>query len=88
MSASEAIYVLCAVTSLVTAGLLLRTYLRRRTPLLLWSCVSFACLAVNNVLVYLDLVLFKAIDLSGPRAITGAVGMMVLLVGLIWEGEA
>lgn len=89
MSLPEAIYLLCAATSLVTAGVLLRTYVTRRTPLLLWSCVGFAGLAVNNVLVYVDLVLFKTtMDLSTPRAVAGAAGMLALLAGLIWEGDS
>ena len=38
---AEAIYLLSALTSLVAGGLLLRYYLTRRTPLLLWSCIGF-----------------------------------------------
>ena len=74
------------MTSLAAAGLLLRYYLARRTPLLLWSCTAFAALAVNNVLVFTDLVLFPDFDLSFARACVGMAGMVVLLFGLIWEG--
>ena len=88
MSAPEAIYLLSALTSLVAAWLLLRYYLSRRTPLLLWSCIGFAGLALNNVLVYADLVLFPGLDLSLERTIAGAVGMLALLYGLIWEAGA
>jgi hypothetical protein len=84
---AEAIYLLCAATSLIAAILLLRMFLARRTPLLLWSCLGFIGLAVNNVLVYTDLVLFKAVDLSLVRALAGAIGMLVLLAGLIWEAD-
>jgi hypothetical protein len=87
VSAPEAIYLLSALTSLVAAWLLLRYYLARRTPLLLWSCIGFAGLALNNVLVYADLVLFPALDLSLERTVAGAVGMVALLYGLIWEAE-
>src|SRR5688572_22592211 len=58
MTIAEAIYLLCALTSLGAAFLLLRYFRRRRTRLLLWSAVSFAGLALNNVLVYVDLGLF------------------------------
>ena len=85
MTAAEAIYLLCAVTSLVAAVLLLRYYLARRTPLLLWSCLGFLGLAVNNVLVYVDLVLIPQTDLSLIRTIAGAAGMLALVYGLIWE---
>lgn len=85
MSAPEAIYLLSALTSLAAAWLLLRNYLARRTPLLLWSCIGFAGLALNNVLVYADVVVFPTVDLSLARTVAGAVGMVALLYGLIWE---
>jgi hypothetical protein len=87
MSIAESIYLLCAVTSLAAALLLLRTYLGRGTPLLLWSCIGFIGLAVNNVLVYADLVLFKGVDLSLPRTLAGVVGMLVMLYGFVWESD-
>ena len=84
---AEAIYVLCAVTSLLAAGLLLRYYLARRTPLLLWSCIGFVGLAINNVMVYVDLVVFSEIDLSLARTLSGALGMIAMLYGFIWEAK-
>lgn len=86
MKPAEFIYLLCAATSLVAAWMLLRYYLLSRTPLLLWSCIGFAGLAVNNVLVFLDLVLFPGIDLSLARTAAGTIGMMALVYGLIREG--
>jgi hypothetical protein len=85
---AEAIYLLSAATCLVAAAMLLRQYLRRRTPLLLWSFIAFVGLSVNNVLVYVDLVLVTDVDFSTPRAATSAVAMLVLVYGLIWEGSA
>lgn len=85
MTVSETIYLACAATSLATAGLLFRTYVQRRTPLLLWSGIAFIFLGLNNVLVFTDLVLFKTIDLSLPRAFTGALSMLILLGALILE---
>jgi len=82
---AEAIYLLCAVTSLVSAGLLLRYYVTRRTPLLLWSCIGFLGLAVNSVMVYADLVVFSEVDLSLPRTLAGTVGMVAMLYGFIAE---
>jgi hypothetical protein len=84
---AEAIYLLCAATSLVAAGMLLRHYRRRRTKLLLWSCVGFVGLSINNVLVYLDLVLFTGVDLSLVRTAIGAAAMLMLVYGLIWEAS-
>jgi hypothetical protein len=85
MTIAEGIYLLCAATSLVAAAMLLRQYRRRRTRLLLWSCIGFFGLAVNNVLVYVDLVLFTGVDLSVIRSAAGAAAMVALLYGLISE---
>ena len=82
---AEAIYLLCAVTSLVAAVLLLRQYRARRTPLLLWSCIGFFGLALNNILVFVDFTLLTGMDLSLVRAIAGMSGILILLYGLIWE---
>ena len=87
MGTAETIYLLCAATSLVAAFMLFRYYLRRRTPLLLWSFIAFLGLATNNVLVFVDLVVYPTINLSLPRAVAGAFGMLALVYGLIWEAE-
>jgi hypothetical protein len=85
MTTAKTIYLLCAATSLVVAMMLLRQYLKSRTRLLLWSLISFAGLAVNNVLVYVDLVMYTGVDLSLYRSAAGAIAMAVMLYGLIWE---
>jgi len=87
MTTAEAIYLLCAATSLVAATLLLRHYTARRTPLLLWSCIGFFGLAINNVLVFVDFALVPDRDFALPRTLAGAVAMIVLVFGLIWEAE-
>jgi hypothetical protein len=84
---AEAIYLLSAFTSLLAAGLLLRYYLSRRSALLLWSCIGFFGLAINSVMVYVDLVLFSEVDLSLPRTLAGTIGMVVMLYGFIWEAK-
>ena len=88
MTIAEVIYLLCATTSLLVAALLLRQYLKRRTRLLLWSVAAFAGLAANNVLVYVDLVMFTGVDLSVYRGITGTVAMGTMVYGLVWETRA
>ena len=82
---AEAIYLLCAITSLVAAVLLLRQYQARRTPLLLWSCIGFFGLAVNNMLVFVDFALLTGSDIALARALAGVGAILVLLYGLIWE---
>jgi hypothetical protein len=83
MSPAEAIYVMCAATSLMAAVLLFRQYAARRTPLLFWTALAFVGLAVNNVLLYIDLGVFTGIDLTLPRTLAGAAAMVTLLFGLI-----
>jgi hypothetical protein len=84
---AEAIYLLSAITSLVACGLLLRHYVNRRTPLLLWSCIGFFGLAANNVLVYVDLVLFVEVNLAAIRTVIGAAAMVLMLSGFILEAD-
>jgi Family of unknown function (DUF5985) len=84
----EAVYLLCAATSIACAALLLRGYLRQRTRLLLWSSLCFGLLALNNALLFVDLILVPtAIDLSLWRSLTALAGVAVLLFGLIWESR-
>lgn len=85
MTIADAIYLLCAGTSLLAAWLLLRHYRARRTRLLLWSSVAFVGLAANNVLVFLDYSVAPDVDLSLPRTLAGVFAMLTLVAGLIWE---
>jgi hypothetical protein len=82
---AETVYVLCALTSILCAGLLLRGYRRTNVRLLFWTGACFVGLAVNNVLLFLDLVMVPAIDLSLWRGLSACAAMSVLIFGLIWE---
>jgi hydrogenase/urease accessory protein HupE len=81
----QAVYVLCAMTSVFCAGLLARRYRQSRTPLLRWSMWCFVALAVNNVLLVVDLIALPQIDLSIARDATASVALALLLIGLIRE---
>ena len=82
------VYALCALTSMLCAGLLWRAYRASFARLLLWSSVSFIGLALNNLLLFIDLVVFPtAVDLSLYRSLLAAVSVMVLLFGLIWDSR-
>lgn len=84
----EAVYLLCAATSMACAVLLLRGYLHQRTRLLLWSSLCFVLLALNNLLLFVDLIVVPVtIDLSLWRSATALAGVSVLLFGLIWESR-
>ena len=81
------IYSLCALTCLVTAALLLRSYQKTGVHLLLWSGLCFVGLTISNVFLILDRLVFPNIDFSLPRLGFAFVGLMLLLYGLIWEGD-
>ena len=81
------IYTLCALTCLVTAALLLRSYQKTRVGLLLWSGLCFVGLTLNNVLLVLDRVVFPDVDFSVPRLASAFVGLLLLLYGLVWEND-
>jgi hypothetical protein len=81
---ANGIYVLCALTSLTCAVLLIRGYLQSRARLLFWSAWCFVGLAVNNVLLIVDLRV-TAVDLNIWRTVPAVIGLMLLVYGLIWE---
>jgi hypothetical protein len=80
-----AVYLLCMLTSAFCAALLLREYARTRARLLLWSSLSFIGWALNNALVFMDLVVFAGTDLSLVRAMVALIAVGLLLYGLIWD---
>ena len=79
------VYLLCLLTSAICAGLLVRGHRRNRTQLLLWSAACFALLAVNNLLLVLDVLIFPNADLSLPRNLCNLAAVGTLLYGFIWE---
>ncbi len=85
MMIAEPVYVLCMLTSLFCAVLLLRSYRAQHSRLLLWSTLCFVGLAISNALLVLDLVVFTDIDLRPLRASVGLLSGLALVVGLIWE---
>ncbi len=87
MTIADVVFLLCAATSLACAVLLLRGYARNRVPLLLWSSLCFVGLAVNNVLLVVDLVVIPGRDLSLVRHTTALVALALLVFGLVWDSE-
>jgi hypothetical protein len=79
------VYGLCVITSALCAVLLLRGYTRSRVPLLLWSGLCFIGLALNNLLLFIDVQMAPMIDLSTWRTVPALVGVLLLLYGMIWE---
>ena len=80
----QAVYILCALTSLGCTLLLIGRYRKTRVDLLFWSAIAFLLLTVTNVLLFVDLVILGAgIDLSLIRNGSTLLGMLLLLYGLI-----
>ncbi len=83
---AELVYLSCMLTSAVCAGLLVRSYLSRRSRILVWSSICFAGLGVTNALLFIDLVLFPySVDLAPLRAGVTLVSLCILVFGLIWD---
>jgi hypothetical protein len=80
-----AIYVLCALTSLACAALLLRGFRQSGARLLLWSGLCFVCFGLNNVLLVVDVHFVPEHDLSVVRSIPSIVGIALLIYGLVWD---
>jgi hypothetical protein len=68
--------------------LLIRSYMQNRTRLLLWSALCFVGLAVNNLLLFIDVVILPTtIDLLPLRHLSSLAAVSILLYGFIWETE-
>jgi hypothetical protein len=83
----EVVYVLCAATALLAAGLLGRGYRRSRNRLTLWSMLCFLGLAANNVLLVIDLMVVPDVDLMVARTGTAVAALLLLVFGLVWESR-
>lgn len=81
------IYVLCTLTSLACAWLLLAAYRRTRHRLLFWSGASFVAMTINNVFLVLDKIVFPDVFLLPVRQGAALIAMLLLLYGLIYEKE-
>ena len=87
MGLSLAVHLLCALTSLACAVLLLRGWRRSRVRLLLWSGLCFVGLALNNVLLVIDVHVAPDRDLSLVRTLPALAGVALLLWGFIWDAD-
>lgn len=81
------IYTLCALTAFACAWLILRSYLRTRHRILLWSGLCFVGMFVSNLLLVVDRLIVPSVDLLVLRLGTALVALLILLFGLIWEEE-
>ena len=78
---------LAVLTSIACTIFLLRAYSANGLRLLLWSGLCFVFLSLNNVLLFLDVIIFPEMDLRPYRLVAALVGLLFLLYGFIWEAE-
>lgn len=81
------VYSLCLLASALCAGLLLRSWRQSRSRLLLWTATAFVFLAINNLFLVADMVVFPDIFLWPWRQAASLIAVGVLIYGFIWEAE-
>ena len=76
------LFALCAV-------LLVRNFLKSRSRMLFWSALCFALLALANLAVIFDLVIYPDdIDLRHLRLGLTLIAVAVLLFGFVWDEDS
>jgi heme/copper-type cytochrome/quinol oxidase subunit 4 len=83
-----AVFLLCLATSILCLALLVRAYLRSQSRLLFWAAACFVLLAINNGLLFLDMVIVPEGDLRVVRHLTALAAISTLLYGFIWDMES
>lgn len=79
------VYLLCFLTSASCAYLLARGYRRSHARVLLWSAACFSLLALNNLMLVIDLLVLREVDLRLLRHSFALGAVAVLLFGFIWD---
>jgi hypothetical protein len=85
--APSLVYGLCLVGSAACTFLLWHAWRQTRSRLLFWTALGFGLLAVNNLFLVADMVLFPDIELWPGRLFPSLAAVAVLLYGFIWEAE-
>lgn len=82
---AAAVYLLCALSSLACALLLLRSYRESRARFLLWSTLCFGGLALSNAFLFVDLVILPDLDLFVYRQLVTLTSVLALVWGFVWD---
>jgi hypothetical protein len=81
------VYLLCAGTCLLCTVMLLRGYARSGVRLLFWAGLCFAGLMLDNLMLYIDFVVFPNVNLEIWRKLPGLIATLLLVFGLVWESK-
>jgi len=79
-----AICALAVLACVACTVLLFRGYFRSRQPLVFWSSVCFVFLTLNNILLFVDLVILE-MDLRPWRHAAAFAGVFFMIFGLLRE---
>jgi len=82
---AEIIYILCALFSACCAYLLFRHADPAGSRLIFWSGVCFGGLALQNVMLVIDLVMLPEVELVIWRTALALLAMAALLFAFVWE---
>ena len=83
---NRAICALAVLTCAACTVLLFRGYVRSRRRLPFWSSVCFVFLTLNNVLLFLDLIVLE-MDLRPWRHVAAFAGLVSMIFGLLRESK-
>lgn len=87
LSFPASVYLLCILTSAACTFLLLRSYLDSRAKLLLWTAICFLLLTINNLVLFIDVILLPSVNLLPLRHFASVGAISVLVAGFIWEAD-
>jgi hypothetical protein len=87
MTIQSIVYVLCLATSTICALLLFRAFRQTQLRMLFWSALCFVFLALNNLFVVADILIYPGTDLYLLRQLAALAAIGVLLHAFIWELE-
>lgn len=79
------VYLLCLITSVICAGLLVRAWRRSNSRFLMWCALAFSLLALNNLFVVSDMIVFPSIEFWAWRQSAALAAVAVLLYAFVWE---
>jgi hypothetical protein len=84
---AHVVYSLCVLLSVSCAAMLLRSWWRSPSRLLLWCGLCFVALAANNLLLLVQLFVEEPEYLELSRNICIVAGLAVLIFGLVWDSN-
>jgi hypothetical protein len=85
MYIAKYVYLLCALTSLLATVLLWKNFRKTGLRLLFWSSICFLGFTINNIMLFVDVIVLPDVDLAAARTLPAVLGLCALLFGFIWE---